>query len=131
MKQREKRRKSTAKVGVTEQAEYFDEDVEFDDEFVEDEEGIEEDVPNKYQETSFETTCVRCCGACCLIFMGLLIVSWVVHAIPVATITDVPAFARSVLWMSIAHHTDAWNSAQARVSPPPPRFGDGAGHFPD
>ena len=41
-------------------------------------------------------------------FMGLVIMAWVFHAIPVATVTDVPPFARSLIWMSIAHHTEPW-----------------------
>ena len=84
-----------------------------------------------YQETDFETTTVRCCGAVCCIITGVFALSWYIHAIPVATISDIPSFARSMIWMSIAHHTDAWRAQQGLVSPPPPMFGDGQGHFID
>lgn len=85
----------------------------------------------KYDETPFETTTVRCCGGFCCVFLSMLVLAWTVHAIPVATITDIPPFARSALWMSLAHHTDPWKQLQGGVSPPPPSFGDGIGNFPD
>lgn len=84
-----------------------------------------------YEESPVETTTVRCCGAFCMILLGVLLLSWIVHAIPVSTVNDIPPFARSMIWMSIAHHTDAWKIAQGQVSPPPPAFGDGNYHFPD
>ena len=87
--------------------------------------------PDAYEESVGVTTTVRCCGAFCCVLMGVLSLSWIVHAIPVATISDIPSFARSVIWMSIAHHTDAWRAQQGVVSPPPPMFGDGQGHFID
>ena len=93
--------------------------------------GQSSDDLDGYNETSLETNTVRCCGGCLFVFLGILGLSWIVHAIPVATITDIPPFARSMLWMSIAHHTDAWQQAQNAFSPPPPAFGDGLGHFPD
>lgn len=87
--------------------------------------------PEDYYESAFETTTVRCCGAGCCVLLGVLTLSWIIHAIPVSTITDIPPFARSMIWMSIAHHTDAWQTAQSAYSPPPPAFGDGLGNFPD
>jgi hypothetical protein len=91
-----------------------------------------EDAPlDGYQESACETTTVRCCGSFCMILTGILLLSWIVHAIPVATVSDIPPFARSMIWMSIAHHTDAWRDAQGLISPPPPAFGDGLGNFPD
>lgn len=85
----------------------------------------------QYNETAFETTTVRCCGGVCCVFLSLLTLAWIVHAIPVSTITDIPPFARSALWMSLAHHTDPWKELQDNFSPPPPSFGDGLGNFPD
>jgi len=108
---------------------YF-EDVEFageDDGF----ETANTQPPDAYEESVGVTTTVRCCGAFCCVLMGVFALSWIVHAIPVATISDIPSFARSVIWMSIAHHTDAWRAQQGVVSPPPPMFGDGQGHFID
>ena len=88
-------------------------------------------VPEAYYESEYETTVVRCCGGGVCVLLGVLTLTWIIHAIPVATITDIPPFARSMLWMSLAHHTDAWRQSQGALSPPPPAFGDGLGHFPD
>ena len=107
----------------------YEEDVEAaDDEYVD---PYPQSALKAYSETEFETACVRCCGGCCCVFLCVCVLTWVVHAIPIATVTDIPAFARSALWLSIAHHTDAWRSFRDDVSPPPPAFGNGAGVFPD
>jgi hypothetical protein len=84
----------------------------------------------KYDETDCERSTVNACGNLCFVFLGLCALSWFVHAIPVQTITDNPPFANSLLYLSIAHHTDQWQDAQNSVSPPPPSFGDGKGNFP-
>ena len=83
-----------------------------------------------YEETECERSTVKACGNVCFIFLGLCLLSWFVHAIPVQTITDIPPFANSLLYISIAHHTNQWEDDQNRVSPPPPMFGDGKGNFP-
>ena len=83
----------------------------------------------RYDETDCERSIVKGSGAFCCVFLGLCILSWIVHAIPVNTITDIPPFANSLLYSSISHHTDAWKEAQNTVSPPPPLFGDGRGNF--
>jgi hypothetical protein len=65
------------------------------------------------------------------VLLGALVLAWIVHAIPVVSITDVPSFARSLMWMSISHHVtgmDSWRDDDA-APPPPPRFGDGRGNF--
>ena len=93
--------------------------------------GQSSDDLDGYSETAFETNMVRSCGGCLFIFLGIRVLSWTVHAIPVATVTDIPPYARSMLWMSIAHHTNAWQEMQTAFSPPPPAFGDGRGNFPD
>lgn len=107
------------------EVEDYYEGAEFDDE-----QGTATDRP-EHKESDFETTTVRCCGAACCIILGICGLAWLVHAIPVATISDVPNFARSMIWMSLAHHTDQWQNIQKSYSPPPPAFGDGRGHFPD
>lgn len=122
-KNQEKRDSNLRPVGAE-----FDEDIEFDDEEIA---PPTFDIAYGYDETDWEKTCVRCCGGCCLVFLAMLVFSWVVHSIPVATVTDVPPFAKSLLWLSIAHHTDSWKELQASVSPPPPAFGDGLGNFVD
>ena len=83
-----------------------------------------------YNETECERTTVKGCGTFCCVFLGLCVLSWVVHAIPVQSITDTPPFANSLLYLSVAHHTDQWKEAQRIVPPPPPAFGDGGGNFP-
>ena len=83
-----------------------------------------------YEETECERSTVKACGNFCFIFLGLCLLSWFVHAIPVQTITDIPPFANSLLYLSIAHHTNQWEDDQNSVSPPPPMFGDGKGNFP-
>lgn len=82
-----------------------------------------------YDETSCETTTVRCCGSCCCVLLGVVLLSWIVNSIHITTITDIPSFARSAIWVSIAHHTDSWKEYQGNLPPPPPEFGDGAGNF--
>lgn len=82
-----------------------------------------------YSETSFERSCVRCCGATTFVLVGLLVLSWVAHAIPIVSVNDAPSFARSLLWSSIAHHTKSYGEWKDAISPPPPSFGDGAGNF--
>ena len=78
-----------------------------------------------YVETNCQRNTVRCCGSSCFVILGLLLMAWIFHAIPVVTVTDVPAFARSLIWSSIAHHT--WTDALA-PPPPPLRFLDGNGN---
>ena len=101
-----------------------------------------EPAPLGYYETNCQRTTVRCCGASCFVFLGMSILAWVTHSIPVAD-ADVPAFARSLIWMSLAHHTDAWkdwcksdeqclanNAGWLGVQhEPTPQFGDGKGNF--
>ena len=38
--------------------------------------GYSRSVPQQYNESEIETTCVRCCGACCCIFLSLLMLAW-------------------------------------------------------
>lgn len=114
---------------ASEKAAEFIDETEFDEESGFD--GDNGTVPSAYEESEWETTTVRCCGAFACVLLGTLVLSWIVHAIPISTVTDIPPFARSMIWMSIAHHTDAWKAQQGSISPPPPAFGDGLGNFPD
>ena len=89
-------------------------------------------IPEEYFESDCETQSVRNTGAIIWVVLGLCAVSWVFHSFPVMGTTDTPSFAKSLIWASIAHHTDAWQGAMASSSsPPPPSFGDGADNFPD
>lgn len=96
-----------------------------------DESGEKPSIPEEYYETECETQTVRYTGSVIWIILGLCAVSWVFHIFPVMGTTDTPAFARSLIWASIAHHTDAWKGSMGSLPPPPPSFGDGGGNFPD
>ena len=101
-----------------------------------------EPAPLGYIESKCQRVTVRCCGAGCFVFLGMLTLAWITHAIPVAD-ADAPSFARSLIWMSLAHHTDTWKdwcktNAECRannweylgvVPDPTPQFGDGNGNF--
>lgn len=88
--------------------------------------------PKPYGEWWWEASCCQNFGGLLWVLLGLAAVSWVFHAFPVMGTTDTPSFARSLIWASIAHHTDAWKDAvYGNTSPPPPSFGDGGGNFPD
>jgi hypothetical protein len=80
-------------------------------------------------ETSFERTAVRCVGASCFVLLSTLAFVWAVHAAPLGWVSDAPSFARSLLWRSLAHHTDQYRDHFGNYPPPPPQFGDGRGNF--
>ena len=76
-------------------------------------------TPSEYQETANERTIVRGCGVCCCVLAVLVAITYAFSAFPIASVTDAPAFARTLLWMSVAHHTNAWREYRAETSPPP------------
>lgn len=88
-------------------------------------------IPEEYFESDCETQTVRYSGAGLWVLLGLSAVSYLFHIFPVMGTTDTPTFARSLIWASIAHHTDAWQNTAGSSPPPPPSFGDGGGNFPD
>lgn len=76
-----------------------------------------------YTEDPVKAAVVRSLGAWCWVILGLvgfmtLMVVWV----PVEGVTDVPRYARSVLFMSISHHLPEVQDALGSGSPPPPSF---------
>lgn len=81
------------------------------------------------QETQLERTSVRCVGATCFVLWSVLVFSWAVYAAPLSWVSDAPRFARSLLYLSVAHHTDQWKEHVDALPPPPPSFGDGRGNF--
>lgn len=82
------------------------------------------------QESDLERTSVKCIGAACFVLWSVLVFSWVVYAVPISWISDAPAFARSMLYLSVAHHTDQYRDYYGQSPPsPPPQFGDGRGNF--
>lgn len=94
-----------------------------------DEEDELKPIPEEYSESTCETQTVRYTGAVFWVFLGFCSVSLLIYTSPVLGVSDSPHFARTLLWGSIAHHTDTWQGD--RPPPPPPSFGDGAGNYPD
>ena len=91
------------------------------DEFVVD----DPEPPREYKESRATQCCLRCAGGGCWIVLGLCIVAWVAHSVSIegsSSLSDAPAFSKTLLWRSLAHHTDAWTDAYLAVSPPPPGF---------
>lgn len=96
-------------------------------EFVEEdfEDAPDEDVPREYKEGRLQQCCLRCCGNACWVVLALCIVAWVTHSFAVegtSSLADAPAFSKTLIWRSLAHHTDAWDEWKTSVSPPPPSF---------
>lgn len=80
-------------------------------------------VPKDYSENRWIQFGFRCLGSFCYVFLGLCIVSYVVHAIPLpGSFGSMPANAHSLLWASIVHHTDAYKNYKVAFPPPPPTF---------
>jgi hypothetical protein len=75
-----------------------------------------------YKEDAVRVAGVRSLGACCWVFLGLLAFTILVSYIPVSGITEAPAYARTLLYMSLGYHFDDVQQALASVSPPPPAF---------
>jgi len=83
----------------------------------------DDDVPREYKEARCTQCGLRCCGAGCWVLLGLCIVAWVAHAISVeGSLADAPAFSKTLIWRSLAHHTDVWDDWERSISPPPPVF---------
>lgn len=108
-----------------------------------------EDFPKKYYESTCFQCCTRACGRCWWMTLIFCVLAWVVHSMAWAeadpceeTIQwnngddpcspDVrtarqahwdlaPAYSKTLLWMSLAHHTEPWDEHWNRgTSPPPP-----------
>ena len=75
----------------------------------------------EYTERGYERACANACGACLCVVVGLLTVTWVFNAFELSSVADAPPFARTLLWLPLAHHTNAWDDwRRANQSPPPP-----------
>ena len=88
-------------------------------------------IPDEYYETECETHSIRYTGMFIWMVLCLSALSILVHSWPIMGTTDTPRFARSLIWASIAHHTDAWKGSMGALPPPPPSFGDGGNNYPD
>jgi len=89
---------------------------------------------------------VRFIGACCYVFIGLVAFTVLVSYVPVSGVTEAPAYAKSLLYMSLgcvshsmnstpppslstdvalfvcSYHFDDVQEALSAISPPPPSF---------
>lgn len=73
-------------------------------------------------ERPVEAGCVRAGGAVCWVVLGLLLFCALLGYVPVSGITDAPAYARSILWLSLGYHLDDTAAYVYSTSPPPPVF---------
>ena len=71
------------------------------------------------EETVF---CVRWAGAFCWVLLGLIAFSFLLAAVPVSGVSDVPAYARSIMYLSLGYHFDDVRAHLYDTSPPPPQF---------
>jgi len=77
---------------------------------------------NSYTEDPVQVECVRSLGACLWVILGL-IGFWVgIAYIPISGVTEAPAYAKTLLYMSLGHHLTDVQEAIASTSPPPPSF---------
>ena len=79
-------------------------------------------VPQYTESKNFQS-CAKCCGCSMWLFFGFCTIAWIFHAIRVpGAPSDAPPFSKTLIWLSIAHHTDAWQEWQESLPPPPPSF---------
>lgn len=81
----------------------------------------EKKPPPKYWQTS-ETTPVRWSvqifGCCCCLVVILWVVSWLLTLIVVGDSDTLPRYAKSILWLSLGHNLNSYDTAPS----PPPDF---------
>lgn len=70
----------------------------------------------------FEKSCVRQTGSCCWVFLGFVAFTVLVSYVPVSGVTDVPHYARTIMYLSLGYHFDDVAEHLASTSPPPPSF---------
>ena len=75
-----------------------------------------------YKQDAIRVAGVRFLGACCWVFAGIMLFVVSVSYIPVSGVTEAPAYARSLLYMSLGYHFDDVQDALRNISPPPPSF---------
>lgn len=75
-----------------------------------------------YTENPVKVAAVQSIGGCCCVLCGLLAFLVCVSYIPVSGVTEVPSYARTLLYMSLAHHMTDVQDAVSSISPPPPSF---------
>ena len=68
---------------------------------------------------------LRLWGTVCWIFLGFCTFAWFAHSVQIegdSSVSGMPNYAKSLIWRSIAHHTDAVQEWRSSVSPPPPAW---------
>ena len=84
---------------------------------------MDRDSLPSYTENVVQIAAVRWLGACCWVTLGLVgFVTLMALWVPVDGVTDVPRYARSVLFLSLGHQLDDVKAVIASTSPPPPSF---------
>ena len=68
---------------------------------------------------SDNTGAVRAAGALCWVLSGLFVMAWALSTVEVSGVSDVPAYAKSLMYLSLSYHFDDYG-AGVRISPPPP-----------
>ena len=83
-------------------------------------------IPSRpYREWRSVQCFLRCCGGGVWILLGFFSVAWIAHAWDVGrdgALESAPEFAKSLIWRSLAHHTDAYNEWIGSNPSPPPTF---------
>ena len=82
---------------------------------------------NTYDEElgQFERCCVRQTGTCCWLILCIMAFVMLLSYVPVTGVTDVPEYARTIMYLSLGYHFDdvaMQLSAETETSPPPPVF---------
>lgn len=80
------------------------------------------EIGSNYREDPVQIERVSSLGACCCVFLGLLCFVVLMSYIPISGVSDVPAYARTFLYMSTAHHFEDVQSYRSSIAPPPPSF---------
>ena len=86
---------------------------------MQDEEYGDDEIVEAYSEGKGLQFCARCWGSCCWMFLGFCVVAWSFHTWKIGTGT-MPEYAKSIIWASLAHHTEPWQEWRDTVPPPPP-----------
>ena len=75
-----------------------------------------------YTEDPARVVCVRVSGACLWVIVGLIGFWAGMSYIPISGVTEAPAYARTLLYMSLGHHLADVQDAMESISPPPHSF---------
>ena len=77
---------------------------------------------SSYTESPVQVECVRSSGACLWVTLGLIGFFVFISYIPISGVTEAPAYAKALLYMSLSHQFTDVQDAMGSISPPPPSF---------